>query len=153
MRAIRLLIRLFPSGRVSTTNARQLTVPLCVLLLLWAAFPHPAAAQAQGGVTPENKLKAALIEIPTGSIVELRLKDKQKLRGKLGSLSDTDVQLQTLQSGKIETRSIAFDQVKSIKVHGKGMGTAAKVTLGVLAGIGTFIVIVAIVAAAHGWDS
>ena len=133
--------------------ARRFAARLCVLLLLWVGLIQPSAAQQQQKLPPEQLLKAALVEIPTGAVIEVKLKDKQKVRGKLGQLSDADLQIQTLQSGKIETRSIALDQIKSVKAQGKGMSTGAKITLGILAGIGAFFVIIFIVAAAIGWDS
>lgn len=136
-----------------TTLGRGFASKLAILLLLWSGFALPSYPQSPDSSSREQKLKADLLEISTGSVVELRLKDKSKIRGKLDRLTDSDVQVQFLQSGKIETRAIELDQIRSVKVQGKGMSTAAKITLGALAGIGAFVVIIIAVAAAHGFDS
>ena len=59
--------------------------------------------------------KERVLAIPAGSTVEVRLKDKTRLSGRLGAVSDAGFELQTERSGKIETRQIGFDDLQSIK--------------------------------------
>jgi hypothetical protein len=125
------------------------TAVLSVALLLWAGLAQPGFGQSPK--PHEQALKEHLIEIPAGSIVEVKLENKQKLRGKLGAVNDTGFELQTVRDGKIVTQNILLNDVKSIKAIGKGMSTGWKIGLGALAGIGAFFVILIAVAAAHGW--
>jgi hypothetical protein len=125
------------------------TALLAVVLLLW-----PGLIQASGQLSKpshDESLKAQLIEIPTGSIVQVKLQNKQRMRGKIGAVTDAGFELQTLREGRIATETLAFPQVKSVRLQGNGMSTAAKVTLGALAGLGVFFVILIAIAAAHGY--
>ena len=63
------------------------TAVLAIVLLLWSGLASDAAAQ-KAEVSRDQALKGQVIEIPAGSVVEVRLEDKQKLRGKLGAVSD-----------------------------------------------------------------
>ena len=114
-------------------------------LVLAALLVMPAEAQ-------ELTLKETLIEIPTGSVVSVKLVGKGKLRGKLGSVTDSGFDLQTVKDGKISTQTLKYAEVKSIKHQEKGMSTAAKITLGALAGIGVFFLVLIAIAAGSGWD-
>ena len=76
-----------------------------------------------------------------GSVVSVKLTNKHKIRGKLGAINDGGFELQSVKVGKISSQSLTYEEVKSIKQHGKGMSTAAKVALGALAGAGIFIVV------------
>ena len=129
------------------------TALLAIVFLLWSGLSSGAPAQ-KPEVSRDQALKGQLIEIPAGSVVEVRLENKQKLRGKLGTVSDAGFEVQTLRDGKISSLNLKFDEVKSIKLRGKGMSTGAKIALGILAGIGTFFVIIIVaVAATGGFDS
>lgn len=113
-----------------------------------------AIARQSTSTPPPNpvELKKRLVEIPTGSIVQVKLKDKTKIKGKLGEVTDEHFVVQAVRDDKVENVQIAYAEVRSVDQHGKGMGTAGKVTLGILAGVGVFVVIMIIVAAATGWD-
>jgi len=126
------------------------TAFLAILLLLWSGLASGAAAQ-KPEVSRDQALKGQLIEIPAGSVVEVSLQNKQKLRGKLGAVSDAGFEVQTLRDGKISSLNLKFDEVKSVKLRGKGMSTGAKIALGILAGLGVLVVIGLIAAAATGF--
>lgn len=121
--------------------------------LLWTQSGLCAKAKDGGASNPpqtENAaaqtLKERLLEIPPGTMVEVRLMNRERLRGRLGEISDEGFALQTAKGNKIETRKIAFDELKSIKtLEGKGTGkTAGYIILGGLAGIGVlFLVLLA----------
>ena len=127
------------------------TAVLAAVLMLWAGLMQTASGQSPKRSHDET-LKAALIEIPTGSVVQVKLQDKQKLRGKIGAVTDAGFELQTLRDGKIATETFAFAQVKSVQLKNQGLSTGVKITVGVIAGVGAFLIIVIAVAAAHGWD-
>jgi hypothetical protein len=123
------------------------------MLMLWTGVA-PCAPGQQPAPTPtqalqQAPLKQALIEIPAGSVVEVRLQDKHKLRGRLGPLTDSGFELQTVRDGKIQTQTLSFDEVRSVKPQGTGKSTAVKVALGVLIGFGVLFVI-GLVAVAAG---
>src|SRR5215813_4277255 len=82
---------------------------LAVILAVLIACP-PAPGQQSAA-----DLKKKVLELPAGSLVEVRLVDKSKLRGRLGSVSDTGFDLQTIQRNTVETQQIGFDRLQSIK--------------------------------------
>jgi hypothetical protein len=91
------------------------------------------------------------MEIPPGTMVEVRLMDKHKVRGRLGEVTNEGFSLQTAQGNKVETQKIAFTEVKTLrKVEGETTGK--KFSRGViygLAGIGVLMVILIIWAASR----
>ena len=91
------------------------------------------------------------MEIPPGTMVEVRLMDKHKVRGRLGEVANEGFSLQTAQGNKVETQKIAFTEVKTLrKVEGETTGK--KFSRGViygLAGIGVLMVILIIWAASR----
>lgn len=126
-------------------SVQAVTALLAVALVSWAGV-------AQGAEKPRQQaLKEKLIEMPAGSVVEARLLGKESVRGKLGNLSDAGFEIQTVRDGRIETRTIAYDEVRSVKLHQKGMSTTARIVLGTLAGVGVVFVILIAVAASRGW--
>ncbi len=59
-----------------------------------------------------------LLEIPLGTTIEVKLLNKQKVRGKLGERTDEGFNLTTMQDGKISSQKVTFTEVKSVKVLG-----------------------------------
>ncbi len=98
----------------------------------------------------DQTIRARLLSIPSGTPVEARLVNKQKLRGKLGAVTDSTLTLQTIENGRIVDKPIALDELRSVKVK-TGMSTAAKVGIGVAAGAGALIVAMVIAVKASGW--
>ena len=111
-----------------------------------------AGASATGAALPQETAKKAtvqerIMEIPPGTMVEVRLMDKHKVRGRLGEVANEGFSLQTAQGNKVETQKIAFTEVKTLKKV-EGETTGKKVGRGVvygLAGIGVLILIMTIV--------
>ena len=66
------------------------------------------------GVQKAN-LKERALAVPTGSLVEVRLKTKEKLRGQLIEVSDEAITLKVAKGEKINERKLAFDELTSIK--------------------------------------
>ena len=132
-------------------TVRAHTAVLLIMLLLLPGSFSPAGAQ-EAKLPPEQTLKAQLIEIPTGSVVEVKLRDKQKLRGKLGDMRDADFDIQRVKDGKVVTEAVRLSDVKTVKQQGKGMSLPLKIVVGTLIGAGVLMVIGLIAAAATGWD-
>jgi len=113
--------------------------------LAWAA---PAAREQKP--SDVAALKEKLVTIPAGSTVEVKLLNKQKLKGKLGQLSDQGFEVQTVKNGTVTAEKVAFSEVKSIAQKGKPMGTGTKVALWTLAGFGIFVLVFTVICVASG---
>lgn len=107
---------------------------------------------AQTPTTQKANLKERMLAIPTGSLVEVRLKTKEKLRGRLVEVSNEGITLKVATGNKIDERKLAFDELKSIKGV-EGGSKAGRVTLYILAGVGVGLVILFVIAAVALRDS
>lgn len=130
------------------------TLSIVLASILFIHSGLEAKARVPGATSPaqaESKptIEERILEIPPGTMIKVRLLTKEKLRGRLGEITDEGFAVQTAKGNKIETRKIAFQNVKSIsKVEAHKAGkTAGWVVLGVLAGIGAVILILVAVAA------
>ena len=81
-----------------------------VLAVLLAA-PNVSASNPPS----QAKIKEQALLINSGSPVEVRLVAKGKLKGRLGRVSDNGFALDLVRDGKIQTRTVSFADVKSIK--------------------------------------
>ncbi len=107
-----------------------------------------ALAAGQIETPPKPTLKERVLAIPPGTMTEVKLLNKQKIRGRLGEVTDEGFTLTTAQGDKISTQKIAFADVKSIKkIEG---GKAGHVLLYSLAGIGALLVVMLVWAMAAG---
>ncbi len=104
-----------------------------------------AVSSSQSPTERETAIKKKLIEVPPGTMIEVRLLNKQKIRGRLGQVDDQGLTLTTAQEGKIVTQKIAFNEVNSFKNVEPGKGGHKVVWM--LAGIGVLVGICAIIAA------
>lgn len=87
-----------------------------------------------------------VLEIPPGTMIEVRLMNKHKVRGRLGEVTNEGFSLQTAQGNKVETLKIAFTDVKSLK-KAEGESTGKGISRGVvygLAGLGVLLVVLII---------
>ena len=105
----------------------------------------------QEETTKKATIQERILEVPPGTMIEVRLTNKQKVRGRLGEVSNEGFSLQTAQGNKVQTKKIAFTDVKSFKnaqgeTVGKGIGRG--IVYG-LAGIGILMVILIIWAASR----
>ncbi len=125
---------------------------ICLVLatLLFATTTLEAKVGAVGAVplgqaATEHKLtlKERILEVPPGTMIEVRLLNKEKIRGRLGDLTNEGFSLTTAQGEKIETQKVSFTDVKSFKkVEGATTGKAVgKGLLWALAGIGVLAVV------------
>ncbi|MGD0921486.1 MAG: hypothetical protein ABSA70_06945 [Terriglobia bacterium] len=123
--------------------------PLSVLLvsILWVhsgLSAKTAAAQAvstsHASASRKPTLKEQVIQIPTGAQVEVRLLNKERIRGQLGDISDEGFTMLIAQEDRIETRQVAFGEVKSVKEIRK-QRTALYVFLGVAMTLGLLLAV------------
>jgi hypothetical protein len=124
----------------------------CLVLatLLFATTTLDARVGAAGAVPAgqaeterKQTLKERILEVPPGTMIEVRLLNKQRIRGRLGELTDEGFSLTTAQGEKITTQKVPFTDLKSFKkVEGaKAAKTAGWIVLGVLAGFAALILI------------
>jgi hypothetical protein len=143
----------------SAKSARAALTNLIALILVYALFGTTVleariGISASGGFpTEETTIKPTLqeriLEVPNGSIIEVRLMNKQKVRGKLGEVTNEGFSLQTAQGTKVETQQFAFTDVKSFKqVSGTAATKAGHGLVYALAGIGVLTVVLVIVGVA-----
>jgi hypothetical protein len=97
-----------------------------------------ASSQASGSQKPT--LKEQVVQIPAGSQVEVRLLNKERLRGRLGEVSDETITVQIAQADRIDTRKVAFGDVKSVRVIGNESKKRG-ILIGVAAAFGTLLVL------------
>jgi len=123
--------------------------PLSVLLvsILWVQSGLSAKAEAAQAVPTSHAsasqkptLKEQVIQIPTGAQVEVRLLNKERIRGRLGDISDEGFTVLIAKGNQIETRQVAFGDVKSVKEVRK-QRTALYVFLGVAMTLGLLLAV------------
>lgn len=131
-----------------------LSIFLVVILcgnVTYAATSTVASAGLPSQVGQKPTLQEKLLEIRPGSRVNVRLKNKERLRGQLGEVSNDGFVLKYAQGNEIKERKIGFDEVKSIKVR-EG-GRAGRVVVYVLAGAGLFFLVFMIILLTVPFDS
>lgn len=94
---------------------------LVILLLAVQFVPSRCAAAATQVVkTPQEQV----LELAPGTLVEVKLKNKQKLRGRLGEAAPDGFELQHAQGNRVETKTVSYAEVQSVKtLKGDGKGT------------------------------
>lgn len=108
----------------------------CIFMLTRFASAAPDVAS----------IRTEIAGMPLGTSIELRLKDKQKVRGARGAVSDSGFTLVDTRSGE---RQIAFDDVASVKHVKAKSHTGRNILIGVGIGVGV-VAIVIIALAKHG---
>ena len=136
---------------------RDMILPILTSVLFGnSVLEARVGASATGASLPQETTQKAtvqerILEIQPGTMIEVRLMDKHKVRGRLGEVTNEGFSLQTAQGNKIGTQKIAFTDVKTLKKV-EGETTGKKFSRGViygLAGIGVLMVILIIWAASR----
>ena len=120
---------------------------LCTSLLVWSSLAYASAADQ---ALPGQSLKERITQIPSGSVVQVKLANKQNIRGRLGSITNDGFDLQYARSGKIVTETLMFDNVQSVRMVGQGWSIAKKIVVGTLIGAGVLLIIGIVSCAAGG---
>jgi hypothetical protein len=107
-----------------------------------AASPEEAKTDQKA-----QKLREKALEIPPQTMVEVRLKNKEVVKGRLGDVSSDSFVVKEAIGQRIEDHKIAFDDVKSMKKFegNKALKVAGYSALAVAVAIGTAMVISLIV--------
>jgi hypothetical protein len=108
------------------------------LSLAWLMCTECVAARPgpQTAVSPEE-IRSQCLAIPGGSLVEVKLKGQEKVRGKLGMVSNEGFALIETGGRRNATRRIAFGQAKSVKQvrPSRALSVAGWVFIGVVTAI------------------
>ena len=134
---------------------RQL-ISLMLVWLLLGPGAHPALSGSRQNRV--DTIRQKVLDIPFGSIVEVNTLDRQKLHGRIGAATDAGFPVQIARNDKLETLTIDFTNVKSIRVVAKkGDGSSAKATagwilIGGLSALGVLFLVGLIIAASGHWD-
>jgi len=109
---------------------KQLTIAILCCLLL--------RAPADGAPAPTGP-QQAILEIAIGAPVEVKLRSGPKLRGRLEQVRNDGFDVKVATNNELETRSLVFQDVKSVKQLREGEG--GRIALYMLAGIGAFMLV------------
>ena len=99
-------------------------------------------------------LEQRVIEIDPGSLVVVNLRDKSKMRGRIGQVSADGFMLLAARGTQVKDQKVAFADVASVKAVNKGGGgaMAGHIVIGALAALGVLLLIGMIAVAAGGVD-
>jgi len=121
---------------------------------LVAAFTICSTASAVGapfspqtGTEKAPTLKERVLAMPPHAMVQVKLRSKEKIKGRLGEVTNEGFVIQTATGDKIDNHKVSFSGVKSIKVTegGKGGRVAGYVAAGVIVAVAAFVVLVVLV--------
>lgn len=129
---------------------RNLISLILATTILWAttlearqgtpsADPSGKAAAGQS-----TKLKEKLLDVPPGTMIEVRLRNNQKVRGKLDQMNDEGFTMTAVEQGKIVTQRIPFNEVKSFKRVTSATTKTGHTLVYILAGVGALMVVMII---------
>ena len=110
---------------------------LCAIGSTWllvVVFTLLTAGDAQAAAHNSTKaptVKEKALSIPPGSLVQVQLMSKAKLRGQIGSITNGGLTLKVANGNSIEDKTVAFAEVKSINQVGKGHSPAFWILIGV----------------------
>lgn len=114
--------------------------------------PRPLMALARSQATTQKPtLKERILEVAPGSMIEVRLKNKQRLRGRLGEVTDEAFTVKLAKGNKIEDRRVAFDDLKSLKAIEEGSRPSR--TVYILAGVGIALAVLFVIGLVLAYNS
>src|SRR5258706_12706454 len=83
-----------------------------IAIVLSALLAQPALAAA---ADQSRTVQETVVEIPQGSIVEVRLNRKERLRGRLDEISLDGLAMTLAKGNQKQTRQVSFADVKPMK--------------------------------------
>ncbi len=92
---------------------RMLTLGL-VVSVVWTSLT-PELVAGKETTSGEKSLRQGVLAIPSGTMVEVKLINKEKYRGRMGFHTENGFAVQTATGSNIEEKTVTFGQVRSIK--------------------------------------
>ena len=115
-----------PEGGLEMNGSSRKWLAAGVALLILHSSSPALAAQPAGGAVSEFARQVQ--RMPVDSRVEVKLKNQDRLEGRLGRRDDDGFELQVSKAGTTQAVKVAFADVQSLR-HRKGMSTRAKIGL------------------------
>jgi hypothetical protein len=97
----------------------------------------------------ETGVKQKVGAMPAQSLVKVRLGNKEKVRGRLGPVTDEGFALEVDQGNKVLDRMLTFQEVKSVEIV-RPSSRSAKIAAWVVFGAGAGVVVVFLALYFHG---
>ena len=129
---------------------RSVLSVLLVGILLLQASP-----EARARILPErapqeqtlaaSSLKQRVLEIPPQSKVQIRLNNKEKLRGRLGQVTDEGFVVKIAKKDKTEERTLAFSDVKSINVETTGLRARTAAASFIIGAVAAVVIVILVI--------
>ena len=114
------------SVKLEDDMMREVLSTILVMFLLANLNSAWAASQVDS-----KSAKTRVLAVPVGPFVDVRLNGNEKIRGRMGEVSDEGFVIQTVQGGKVENRKIAFtDLVAGIGVVALAVVLALTIRIG-----------------------
>lgn len=143
--------------RRSTAHPRGLGRPgiqKALAVTLAAVFLAPSVLSAAGGklgwqdsgdakpASDKPTAQERVLKVPAGAIVVVSLRDKEKVKGRMGDVTGEAFTVQTAKGNAVQERTVSFADVKSIKTAST---PGHKVCLGLaIAGVAVGAVVIGI---------
>ena len=126
---------------------------LVAVALIGSMLWQPARASAQQTAPGEPDMWRTMVtRLEPAALVEVRLKDGSHFKGTVLRADADGFAIKPRTRIPVPAREIAFDDVVSIERTTSSMSPAKKVLLGVGIGAGVYMVVVALLFAAIGYD-
>jgi hypothetical protein len=111
----------------------------CLVVSALSVRPVAASSNAEKEARLAGKVKLGIEKLGSGSNtrVEVKLKDKTRLKGYISEISENEFVVTDPKTGA--SKSVAYTDVKQIK--GNNMSTGAKIAIGVAVGVGLVLLI------------
>ena len=111
----------------------------CLVVSALSVRPVAASSNAEKEARFAGKVKLGIEKLGTGSNtrVEVKLKDKTRLKGYISEIGENEFAVTDPKTGASNT--VAYADVKQIK--GNNMSTGAKIAIGVAVGVGLVLLI------------
>lgn len=126
----------------------RMFVSACVLASVLSA---PGVSMAQPANDEAGKWQTVVERLEPAALVSIRLKDGTRLKGTVLSAQAETFTLKPRTRIPVAGRDIRYDAIATLERTTVGMSPAKKVLIGVATGVGTAVVLVAILVAS-AWD-
>jgi len=124
-----------PSKSIHSLTRRAIATMLVAAFTIGStALAVGAPFSPQTGTEKAPTLKERVLAIPPHAMVQVKLRRKEKIKGRLGEVTNEGFVVQTATGDKIDNQKVSFGEVKSIKAIGGG-GKKSRVALYVVTGV------------------
>ena len=96
--------------------------------------------------------KKRVVDWGINKVVAVKFQSGEKVEGRIAAIRDDAITIQSVTNGQIASREISFSEIKKISPKVNAGKVAGKTALGIMAGFGTLVVVLAVVAVALSND-